>query len=75
MLCQITSNPYSDMRAVVLSDVDFEIGSLRVKSYARPGKLFTANETLMASQVGRLKPDSFERVLGTVISMLRPILH
>lgn len=44
ILCQITSNPYSDQRAVALSDEDFRTGSLRVKSYARPGKLFTANQ-------------------------------
>lgn len=71
VLCQITSNPYADLHAVMLNDVDFEIGSLRVKSYARPGKLFTANETLIASQAGRLKPDSFARVLGAVIALLR----
>jgi mRNA interferase MazF len=56
VLCQITSKPYADLHAVMFDDADFEIGSLRVKSYARPGKLFTANESLMVSRVGRLKP-------------------
>ena len=38
ILCQITSNPYSDPRAVELTDADFDTGSLRLTSYARPGK-------------------------------------
>ncbi|MGH8591094.1 MAG: MazF family transcriptional regulator [Gammaproteobacteria bacterium] len=59
VLCQITSQPYADLHAVMLDDADFDIGSSRLKSYARPGKLFTANESLMVSQVGRLKPDCF----------------
>jgi len=32
LLCQITSNPYSDSRAVQLVDSDFRAGSLRVTS-------------------------------------------
>ena len=42
ILCQITSNPYGDPRAIELVDSSFATGSLRVVSYARPGKLFTA---------------------------------
>ena len=42
ILCQVTSSPYSDATAVGLSSTDFKRGSLRVVSYARPGKLFTA---------------------------------
>ena len=33
---------------------DFKKGSLRVVSYARPGKLFTANQALLISEVGVL---------------------
>jgi len=71
VLCQITSNPYADPHAVTLEEADFEEGSLRVKSYLRPGKLFTASETLMASQVGRLKPASLSQVVNAVIALLR----
>ena len=74
MLCQITSKPYLDVHAVKFDETDFEVGSLRVQSYARPGKLFTANESLMVSQVGRLKPDFFARVMEAVIELLRPTL-
>lgn len=40
ILCQITSKPYADPNAVQLEDEDFASGSLRLTSYARPGKLF-----------------------------------
>ena len=45
MLCQITSNPYGDARAILLTDESFAVGALRVTSYARPGKLFTAHHS------------------------------
>jgi mRNA interferase MazF len=44
VLCQITSNPYADARAVQLAEEDFVEGGLQRISYARPGKLFTAHE-------------------------------
>ena len=48
ILCQITSNPYGDARAILLTDAGFAVVALRVTSYARPGKLFTAHHTLMS---------------------------
>jgi mRNA interferase MazF len=49
ILCQITSNPYSDLHAIELTNTDFDRGSLRVTSYARPGKFFSANQSLIVS--------------------------
>jgi PemK-like, MazF-like toxin of type II toxin-antitoxin system len=72
ILCQITSKPYADLRAVPLDNSDFQAGSLRVKSYARPGKLFTANQQLIVSQAGQLTAASFARVLDAVVALLRP---
>ncbi|MCS3642779.1 hypothetical protein [Salinibacter ruber] len=43
VLCQVTSNPYADPNAVELTDEEFAEGGLKRVSYARPGKLFTAN--------------------------------
>ena len=54
ILCQITSNPYGDSRAIELSASDFRSGSLRVTSFARPGKLFTANRIFVVSAVAIL---------------------
>lgn len=70
-MCQVTSNPYSDSRSVALSDEDFSAGSLRRKSYARPGKLFTANQGLVAAQVGTLKDESFAQVIDAVVRLSR----
>ena len=50
ILCQVTSKSYEDARAVKLTDDDFKYGSLRLVSYARPAKLFTAHESLFASE-------------------------
>ena len=41
-------------------------------SYARPGKLFTANQELLVSQVGVLNDRAFERVRNAVLAVLRP---
>ena len=71
ILCQITSNPYADPNAFRLESGDFEIGSLRTISFVRPGKLFTANTTLMQDQIGRLKQDVFHGLLQTVIKMFQ----
>jgi len=72
ILCQITSNPYGDNRAIELADSSFAAGSLRVTSYARPGKLFTANRDLMVAQVGSLKSEPFAQIIEAVIAILRP---
>ena len=71
VLCQLTSNFYSDPDAVQIEDEDFASGSLHRTSYARPGKIFTANESLMVSQVGKLKDDSFRKVANAVVHLLQ----
>ena len=71
VLCQITSNAYGDSRALFLDDPDFVVGGLKVPSYARPGKLFTANERLIAKSVGKLRDDSLRRVVDAVVALLR----
>ena len=71
ILCQITSNPYSDVRAIQLENASFSAGSLRVISYARPGKLFTANHNLMISEVGNLKTGTFEQIIEAVVNILQ----
>jgi mRNA interferase MazF len=70
ILCQITSNPYADPRAVTLMDASFGTGSLRVTSYARPGKLFTANSGLMVSEVGTLSQETLNSIIQAVIDLL-----
>jgi mRNA interferase MazF len=71
VLCQITSKPYADPLAIELDNNSFAAGSLQVVSYARPGKLFTASQTLMVRQVGTLKADALRQVIDAVIRLLR----
>ena len=63
ILCQVTSKPYGDTRAIPLNDSGFESGSLRLESYMRPGKLFTAHQTLIVSEAGLLKEVTFNRII------------
>lgn len=70
ILCQVTSNAYADPLAVELSQADFSSGSLQRTSYARPGKLFTANETLLVRQVGTLTSAALARIVEGVITLL-----
>ena len=72
ILCQITSNPYSDTMAVEIAESDFVSGSLMRTSYVRPGKLFTANTFLMQRIVGNLKQLKLTAVVDAVIAVLRP---
>lgn len=70
VLCQVTSNQYGDPRAIRLNNVDFTSGSLRVTSYARPAKLFTANSNLMISEMGILNPDTLELIISEIVDLI-----
>ena len=72
VLCQITSNPYADALAVEITAADFSFGALRAVSYARPGKLFTASDALITSELGVLNSVAFRRVLDAVVNLLDP---
>ncbi|MXX38853.1 MAG: type II toxin-antitoxin system PemK/MazF family toxin [Gemmatimonadetes bacterium] len=71
ILCQITSNPYGDSRAIALTNNQLAAGSLHKISYARPSKLFTANHNLMQKEIGSLTADAFKQVIEGVINILR----
>jgi mRNA interferase MazF len=71
ILCQITSKSYGDPNAIQLTTADFAQGSLRLTSYARPGKLFTAHLSLVSSQVGQLSSASFDAVRSAIVRMLQ----
>jgi hypothetical protein len=56
---------------IKLDGSGFASGSLKVVSYARPGKFFTANRNLMVRQVGVLKDSALKQVVDAVIKLLR----
>lgn len=72
VLCQITSNPYGDPQAVALSESSFQFGTLRIASFARPGKLFTANDSLIVARVGTLTGGCLREIIGGVLAILDP---
>ena len=71
ILCQVTSKPYGDPRAVPLVEADFATGTLRTESYARPGKLFTASQELMVAQVATLRAEARATLIDAVVDVLR----
>lgn len=72
VLCQITSNPYADAKAIEILEADFSSGSLSRVSYARPGKLFTASNVIMEKEVGRLTSAKLSSVIKAVVALLEP---
>jgi len=46
-------------------------GSLRITSFARPGKLFTANKELIDADIATLQPPSLKEVVDAVVDLLR----
>jgi mRNA interferase MazF len=70
ILCQITSQSYSDPIAVEIAASGLSSGVLRKTSYARPGKLFTANDAIMARQIGTLTAAKLSEISDAVISVL-----
>ena len=71
ILCQVTSNPYGDPRAVHLTARSFRSGSLRADSYARSGKLFTASRDLMVAEVATLTTSALQQVVDSVVDLVR----
>ena len=53
------------------AESDFRSGSLQRTSYARPGKLFTANAALIVSDVGMLRDEARDRIIDAVVTILR----
>jgi len=62
ILCQVTSQAYSDRQAIEISD-----DSLR---YVRPGKLFTAHSTLIRRRVGQLKSEVLKQIVDKIKNLI-----
>jgi mRNA interferase MazF len=75
LLCQVTSNPYSDPDAIRVTSGDLQKGALTsTVSFARPIKLFTANESVMVKRVAILNDESFKAILTATIESLRQVM-
>ncbi len=67
----MTSNPYGDPFSVALVQGSFASGSLQRDSFARPGKLFTANEAIVVRRVGVLAPAAHRAIVDAVVNLLQ----
>jgi mRNA interferase MazF len=74
VLCQITSNAYSDPSAVALIKGSFREGGLPRDSFVRPGKLFTASESIVVRTVGQLTSHAHRLVVDAIIDLLKASL-
>jgi mRNA interferase MazF len=70
VLCQVTSRPYGDPLALGIAERDFAFGALPLKSYVRPGKLFTAHESVLSREIGKLKANARARVVTAVVRLI-----
>ncbi len=70
ILCQITSNAFADAKAIEITNSDFDTGSLRRTSFARPNKIFTGHESLINRRVGILKETNLEKIIEATIDIL-----
>jgi mRNA interferase MazF len=71
VVCQITSNPYSDPSVIQITRNSFSEGGLRHTSYVRPPKLFTAHPLLIEAYAGTLKDEVFQQILDAVAAVFR----
>ena len=69
ILCQITSKPYSSKIAVPIEKKDFQSGQLPLTSYVRPDKIFTADQSIISTTVGDLKPAVLKNILHNVTAL------
>jgi mRNA interferase MazF len=71
ILCQITSNPYNDPRVVWLEKASFGQGGLSRDSFVRPGKVFTASESIVVRAVGQLTVLAHGLVIDALVRLLQ----
>jgi len=71
ILCQVTSNPYGDPTVVSLGVGSFASGGLGRVSFARPGKLFTASQSVFVRAAGQLTGASHRELVGRVVAVLQ----
>ena len=66
IVCEITSSPQMRPRYIGISDSDFQIGRLRVASWARPDRLTTLNERVFIRPLGRLTPSKQAEIAAAI---------
>ncbi len=66
ILCQITSQAHRDSYSIALDAGDFETGQLKVRSYIRPNRLFTVEQSVILYPAARLTKAKLDETLAKV---------
>jgi len=70
ILCQITSKEYSDQNAIQIEPSDCLHGSLEMISFARPLKLFTANESIIEKKICTINRNTLDSLYNKLIELI-----
>ena len=77
ILCQITSKPPTNRRqttgaeVVELKEKDFQEGKLKIMSYVRPRKIFTADSSLILYRAGKIKKEKITEVENAICKVVK----
>ena len=66
ILCQITSQRRTDGNSVELTPGDLESGHLNVVSYARVGRLFTVEQSVIVYSAAKVKPMKLSEIRAKI---------
>ena len=64
ILCQITSQVHRDSYSVALDGSDFQSGQLNVRSYIRPNRLFTVEQSVILYTAAKLTKTKLDETLA-----------
>jgi len=71
ILCQITSKPKKGAEAIELKDKDFQEGKLKIMSYIRPRKIFTADLGLILYRAGKIKKEKIGEIEDAICKIVK----
>ncbi len=71
ILCQITSKAKKGAESIELKEKDFLAGKLKITSYIRPKKIFTADSDLILYRTGKVASDKKREVEDAICKIFR----
>lgn len=70
ILCQITSRAHWDSFAVPLDKTDYERGEIGHPCFIRPQRLFTVEQHIILSSIGKVTAEKFDEVFKKARALL-----
>ena len=71
ILCQITSKAKKGIETVELNIKDFEEGTLKITSYVRSRKIFTADLGLVLYKAGKIKKEKIRGIEDVLCKVIK----